>query len=210
MLRVPVRYCPVSGLAPARDTGPAKTTCPPCSPLAGPELDHVVGGANGLEVVLDDDDGVAGVAQSRQEHEQTVRRRAGAGRWTARRARTAYRRGASRASSRARCAGLRRRRACARAGRARGSRVRRRTRKWRACGRFARARGRRPVARSRRERESVEPGAELVHRQRGSPARCRVRRCGRAAPRAGGACRDTRDTSCAVWYWRRKTRMYCL
>ena len=37
---------------------------------AGPEVDHVVGGADRLLVVLDDDHGVAEIAQARQRREQ--------------------------------------------------------------------------------------------------------------------------------------------
>ena len=58
---------------------------------AGPEIDHVVGRADRLLVVLDDDDRVAEVAQARQRRRAACGCRAGAGRSTARRARTARR-----------------------------------------------------------------------------------------------------------------------
>ena len=43
---------------------PCTTTSPPWTPGPGPHLDDVVGGANGVLVVLDHDDGVADVAQA--------------------------------------------------------------------------------------------------------------------------------------------------
>ena len=45
---------------------PWKITCPPCSPGARPEVDDVVRGPDRFFVVLDDDDGVAEIAQPRQ------------------------------------------------------------------------------------------------------------------------------------------------
>ena len=62
----------MSGLSATRDIGPANTRSPPFSPLAGPELDHVVGGANRVEIVLDDEHRVAAVAQPEQQLEQAV------------------------------------------------------------------------------------------------------------------------------------------
>ena len=58
---------------------------------AGAEIDHVVGGSDRLLVVLDDDHGVAEVAQPRQRRRAACGCRAGGGRSTARRARTARR-----------------------------------------------------------------------------------------------------------------------
>ena len=46
---------------------------------AGPQIDHVVGRANRLFVVLDDDDGVAEIAQAGERREQARGCRAGAG-----------------------------------------------------------------------------------------------------------------------------------
>ena len=45
---------------------PATTISPPCSPAPGPDVDDVVGDADRLLVVLDDDHGVAEVAQAHQ------------------------------------------------------------------------------------------------------------------------------------------------
>ena len=67
----PVRYWPVSE-APAAATGPACTTRPPLVARAGAELEHEVGLADGGEVVLDDDDGVAGVAEAAEQRQQPV------------------------------------------------------------------------------------------------------------------------------------------
>ena len=63
---------------------------------AGAEVEQVVGGADRLLVVLDDDDGVAEVAQALEGGDEAWRCRAGAGRWRARRGRraTPTRRGA--------------------------------------------------------------------------------------------------------------------
>ena len=52
--------------------GPAKTTAPPRSPAPGPEVDHVVGGADDGRVVLDDDDGVPLVAQAVEDARQAL------------------------------------------------------------------------------------------------------------------------------------------
>ena len=94
---------------------------------AGAEVDHVVGRPDRLLVVLDDDDGVAEIAQPRQRRRAACGCRAGAGRSTARRARTARRSGSRRSASRAGCAALRRPTASRRCGRASGSRRRRRS-----------------------------------------------------------------------------------
>ena len=49
---------------------PWKITWPPCSPAPGPEIDDVVGGPDRLLVVLDDQHGVAEIAQPGQRREQ--------------------------------------------------------------------------------------------------------------------------------------------
>ena len=116
---------------------PWKITWPPCSPAPGPEVDHVVGRADRLLVVLDDDDGVAEVAQPRQRRRAARGCRAGAGRSTARRARRARRSGSSRSASPAGCAALRRPTASRRCGPASDSRRRRRP--GSAAGRGSRA-----------------------------------------------------------------------
>ena len=90
------------------------------------EIDDVVRGADRLLVVLDDDDGVAEIAQARQRRRAARGCRAGAGRSTARRARTARRSGSRRSASRGGCAGPRRPTASPRCVRASGSRRRRR------------------------------------------------------------------------------------
>ena len=95
--------------------------------LAGarPHVDDVVGGEDRVVVVLDDDHAVAEVAQVLQRRRAAGRCRAGAGRSTARRARTSRRSGPSRSATRAGCAAPRRRTASRRSGRATGSRARR-------------------------------------------------------------------------------------
>ena len=49
---------------------PWNITWPPCSPAPGPEVDDVVGHPDRLLVVLDDDDGVAEIAQPGERGEQ--------------------------------------------------------------------------------------------------------------------------------------------
>ena len=62
----PVRYWPVRerGLASTSSSVPAATTSPPRTPAPGPEIEDVIGAANGVFVVLDDEHGVAEVAQA--------------------------------------------------------------------------------------------------------------------------------------------------
>ena len=84
---------------------------------AGAEVEQVVGGADDVGVVLDDEDGVAEVAQVLHDADELARCRGCAGRWRARRGRRARRRDASRAMWRAGCAAIRRRRAWSRGGR---------------------------------------------------------------------------------------------
>ena len=98
--RAPVRYAPVSERSRRRRLADAlhqrlrrALEDHVAAVLAGarPEIDHVVGRPNRLLVVLDDDDGVAEIAQTRQRRRAACGCRAGAGRSTARRARTARR-----------------------------------------------------------------------------------------------------------------------
>ena len=120
---------PVAVLPSSSAGVPWKITCAAVLAGARPEVDHVVGGADRLLVVLDDDDGVAEIAQPGERRRAARGCRAGAGRSTARRARRARRSGSTRSAWRAGCAGLRRRTAWRRCGRASGSRRRRRRRK---------------------------------------------------------------------------------
>ena len=93
---------------------------------ARPHVDEPVGGAHHLLVVLDDEHGVAEVAQPLAACRSAGRCRAGAARSTARRGCRGRRRAASRSASRAAAAAPRRPRASPTRGRARGSRRRRR------------------------------------------------------------------------------------
>ena len=60
-----------AGLRMISSTVPSAMTSPPCLPAPGPEIDDVIGGAHRLLVVLDDDDGVAEVAQLLERGEQS-------------------------------------------------------------------------------------------------------------------------------------------
>ena len=51
---------------------PSATTWPPCSPAPGPHVDEPVGAAHHLLVVLDDEHGVAEVAQPLERADQPV------------------------------------------------------------------------------------------------------------------------------------------
>ena len=51
---------------------PCATILPPCTPAPGTQIDHVVGLADGVLVVLDHDDGVAEIAQIDQRVEQAL------------------------------------------------------------------------------------------------------------------------------------------
>ena len=105
---------------------PACTMRPPCDAGAGAEVDHVVGAADRLLVVLDHDDGVADVAQADERLEQAlVVARVQADRGLVEDVDDAGELGADLAS-RAGCAATRRPRATVPRGRARGSRGRRR------------------------------------------------------------------------------------
>ena len=68
----PDRYLPVSefGSAISSSACPAATISPPWMPAPGPMSTHIVGGADGVLVVLDHDHGVAEVAQALQRFEQ--------------------------------------------------------------------------------------------------------------------------------------------
>ena len=105
---------------------PLEDHAPAVLARARPEVDDVVGRADRLLVVLDDDDRVAEIAQAAAASRAARGCRAGAGRSTARRARRARRSGSSRSASPGGCAGLRRPRAWRRCARASGSRRRRR------------------------------------------------------------------------------------
>ena len=84
---------------------------------AGAEIENVVGVADGVFVVLDDEDGVAEIAKAFERLDEARCCRAGGGRWRARRARRGRRGGVSRSGWRDGCAGLRRRREWRRCGR---------------------------------------------------------------------------------------------
>ena len=60
------------GFEHVRRAYPATTISPPCSPAPGPDVDDVVGDADRLLVVLDDDDGVAEVAQAHERVDQPL------------------------------------------------------------------------------------------------------------------------------------------
>ena len=62
----------MSGLSLTRDIGPREHELAALLAALGPELHHVVGGADRLEVVLDDEHRVAAVAQPKQQLEQPV------------------------------------------------------------------------------------------------------------------------------------------
>ena len=87
-------------------TVPSATSRPPFTPAAGAEVDHVLGPADGLLVVLDHDHRVALVLEAAQRVEQHAGCRARAGRWSARRgcSRRPRRLEPSCAASRMRCA----------------------------------------------------------------------------------------------------------
>ena len=89
-----------------RASVPCATTSPPCDTRARAEIDDVIGAAHRFFVVLDDDERVALSLQRRRACRAAARCRAGAGRWSARRARRARRADSSRAAPRAECAAL--------------------------------------------------------------------------------------------------------
>ena len=107
----PVRYCAgdAVGLRACTSSGvPAATTWPPWMPAAGPHVDEIIGAADRLLVMLDDDHRVAEIAQPLRASRAAGRCRADAGRSTARRAHRARRSGPSRSARRGGCAGSRR------------------------------------------------------------------------------------------------------
>ena len=131
----------------------------------GPRSIDVVGGADRLLVVLDDDHGVAEIAQPRRASPAACGCRAGAGRSTARRARRARRSGSRRSASPAGCAALRRPTASRRCGRASGSRRRRRRRKRRRSRISRRMRLGDQRSRARSARAPRRPSQRLGDRQ---------------------------------------------
>ena len=70
--RSPVRYCPVSGLSRDARHRAGEHELAALLAAARSELHHVVGGADRVEIVLDDEHGVAAVAQPEQQPEQAV------------------------------------------------------------------------------------------------------------------------------------------
>ena len=130
----------------------------PAAVLAGAraEVDQVVGRAHRALVVLDDDHGVAEVAQPLERARSAARCRAGAGRSTARRGCRARRPGSSRSASPAGSAGPRRPTAWPPRARATGSR-RRRCRGSAAARRSRAGSAARSGARCRSARASLEP-----------------------------------------------------
>ena len=116
------RWRPVTvSLARSSSTVPSKQTVPPAVPAPGPEVDHVVGDRDGLGLVLDHEHGVALVAQPQQQvvHPLDVVGVQADGRLVEDVGDVGQRRARGGGSSW--CAGPRRRTACPRAGRARGS-----------------------------------------------------------------------------------------
>ena len=71
---LPERYCPVRlrGSAAMSSAEPMATTSPPRTPGPGPKSMIVIGGPHRVFVVLDDDHGVAQIAQLRERGEQAV------------------------------------------------------------------------------------------------------------------------------------------
>ena len=78
----PVR---LSGAAAMVSGGPMATTRPPAVAGFGAQVDHPVGRGDHVEVVLDDDDGVAQVGQAVEDAGAGGRCRRSAARWSARR-----------------------------------------------------------------------------------------------------------------------------
>ena len=68
----PVRYAPVSGLSAMRDDRPGEHELAALLAARRSELHHVVGGADRVGVVLDDEHGVAAVAQAMQQPQQSI------------------------------------------------------------------------------------------------------------------------------------------
>ena len=74
MLILPERYLPVSefGLASISASTPSARTLPPNSPAPGPEIEKMIGGTEHVWIVLDDNDGVAKVAQVFEDVNQAI------------------------------------------------------------------------------------------------------------------------------------------
>ena len=124
--RMPVRYCPVrlSGLRMHLLGRALGDDLAAMHAGARAHVDEVVGGADRLLVVLDDDAPCCRDRAAASASRAGARCRAGAARSTARRAHRARRSGPSRSARRAGCAGSRRPTACPSARRASGSRAR--------------------------------------------------------------------------------------
>ena len=125
---LPLRYWPVSDFLLALTFAgvPGRDDLAAAVARAGAEIDEVVGRLDHLAVVLDQDQGVAQVAQVPQARRAAGHCRADAGRSSARRGRRARPSGRCRSGWPGGCAGSRRPRASACRGRATGSRARRR------------------------------------------------------------------------------------
>ena len=112
--RRPVRYCAGDavgiGMHHSRRAGGDHVAAMDAG--ARPHIDQIVGGADRILVMLDDDHRVAEIAQPLAGSPAAGRCRAGAGRSTARRAHRARRSGRSRSARRGGCAGSRRPTAC--------------------------------------------------------------------------------------------------
>ena len=175
---------------------------------AGAELDHPVGAADGAQVVLDDDDRVAEVAQAAQQAEQPV----GVARVQADRRFVEH----VERVHQPRAEGVRERDALGLAARERaGLPVEREIAEADvpqvvdAGAGLGRGSGRRAVAPSRSARglasqsasSSIGMRRDIGDRLAGDPD---GQRLGLEPGAVTGA------ASCASWYWRRKTRMYCL
>ena len=93
MVRTPVRYWPVSDFLFAMMSAgvPVGDDLAAMDAGAGADIDHMVGDADGVLVMLDHDHGIAEVAQALEGLQAAAHCRAGAGRWRARRARRARR-----------------------------------------------------------------------------------------------------------------------
>ena len=150
-------------------------------PGLGPQVEHVVGAADGVLVVLDHHQRVAVRGELGRARRAGSRCRADAARWWAHRARSTRPAGSSRAARRGGCAAPRRPRASARRDRAAGSRGRR------ARGTSA-ARGSPPAGRAR-------SGARA---RRVAAARRTARCCSPAAPASAAIERSRKRTLSAI------------
>ena len=132
---------------------------------AGAEVDHVVGAADGVLVVLDHHQRVALGARASRARRAGSGCRGGAGRWSARRGCSTRRAGSSRAAPPAGCAAPRRPRASAPSGRASGSRGR--PRRGSRGGEFSSATMSRAISASRPcQRDVFEDNLQVLDRLR--------------------------------------------